>query len=360
MPISSTDKDIKQIIIWLFAGCILIYAMVVIGGITRLTHSGLSMVEWNMIVGSKPPMSDADWQIPFEKYKLSPEYQQINYHFTLEEFKSIYWWEYIHRFLGRMIGLVFLLPFIYFWVRKKLNPDLFKKLIVILILGGFQGVLGWYMVKSGLSREPRVSHYRLAAHLISAFTVFGVTLWVALSLKFKVESSKLEEEKKGSEVGSRKTEVAGLKKLSLALFCVVVLQIIYGAFVAGLKAGYLCPTWPKMCDEWIHDSVFALQPWWRNFIEGQAGVQFVHRYIAYAVVIIVGLIFYKARKIELTSLQKRIVNALAIIVSCQFLLGILTLLYSVPVLLGVLHQTGAFFLFGTSLLMMHSLKTKKN
>lgn len=360
MPITLSDKDLKPIIIWLFAGCFLIYAMVVIGGITRLTHSGLSMVEWNMIVGSKPPMSDADWQVPFEKYKLSPEYQQINYHFTLEEFKSIYWWEYIHRFLGRMIGLVFLLPFIYFWIRKKLTPDLFKKLIVILILGGFQGVLGWYMVKSGLSKEPRVSHYRLAAHLISAFTVFGVTFWTALSLKFKVQSSKLVGEKKETEVGSPKSEVARLKKLSLLLFCVVVLQIIYGAFVAGLKAGYLCPTWPKMCGEWIHDSVFVLQPTWRNFIEGQAGVQFVHRYIAYVVVIIVGLIYYKSRKTQLNHIQKRIVTVLVIIVLCQFLLGVLTLLYSVPVLLGVLHQTGAFFLFGTSLLLMHSLKKEES
>lgn len=355
MPITLSDKDLKPIIIWLFAGCFLIYAMVVIGGITRLTHSGLSMVEWNMIVGSKPPMSDADWQVPFEKYKLSPEYQQINYHFTLEEFKSIYWWEYIHRFLGRMIGLVFLLPFIYFWIRKKLTPDIFKKLIVILILGGFQGVLGWYMVKSGLSKEPRVSHYRLAAHLISAFTVFGVTFWTALSLKFKVQSSKLEGEKKETEVGSRKSEVARLKKLSLLLFCVVVLQIIYGAFVAGLKAGYLCPTWPKMCGEWMHDSVFVLQPTWRNFIEGQAGVQFVHRYIAYVVVIIVGLIYYQSRKTQLNSLQKSIVNGLVIIVLCQFLLGVLTLLYNVPVLLGVLHQTGAFLLFGTSLFLIHRL-----
>jgi cytochrome c oxidase assembly protein subunit 15 len=347
--------SLRPIIIWLFAGCFLIYAMVVIGGITRLTHSGLSMVEWNMIVGSKPPMNEAEWQIPFEKYKLSPEYQQINYHFTLEEFKSIYWWEYIHRFLGRLIGLVFLLPFIYFWFRKKLTPDLFKKLVIILILGGFQGVLGWYMVKSGLNREPRVSHYRLAAHLISAFTVFGFTFWTGLSLKFKVQSSKFEEGVQDSEVKNTQAKIGRIKNLSIILFCLLILQIIYGAFVAGLKAGYLCPTWPKMCDEWIHDSVFALQPSWRNFIEGQAGVQFIHRYVAYAVVFMVGLIYYKARKTsDLDTLQKRTLNALVIIVLCQFTLGVLTLVYSVPVLLGVLHQTGAFFLFGTSLLLIYS------
>lgn len=326
--------------------------MVVIGGITRLTHSGLSMVEWNMIVGSRPPMSNADWQIPFEKYKLSPEYQQINYHFTLEEFKSIYWWEYIHRFLGRLIGLVFLLPFIYFLVREKIPPGLLKKLIIILILGGFQGVLGWYMVKSGLNKVPQVSHYRLAAHLVSAFAVFGVTFWVALDLVYRMDKERMTRDN-----GTAR----GLKKLSLVLFCIVVLQIIYGAFVAGLKAGYLCPTWPKMCDEWIHDSVFALHPWWRNFIEGQMGVQFIHRYIAYAVVFMVGLIYFKARKVPaLGDLQKRIVMALVIIVLCQFLIGVLTLLYSVPVLLGVLHQTGAFFLFAGSLFLMHSLRTGEN
>lgn len=343
------NKTLKPIIVWLFSGCFLIYVMVVIGGITRLTHSGLSMVEWNMIVGSKPPMNDADWQIPFDKYKLTPEYQQVNYHFTLEEFKSIYWWEYIHRFLGRLIGIIFLVPFIYFWIKKKLDRPLFKKLLLILILGGFQGVLGWYMVKSGLNKEPRVSHYRLAAHLISAFTVFGFTFWTALGLvynKVAVEAGTPE------NAGQKK-----LKKLSIVFFCVVVLQIIYGAFVAGLKAGYLCPTWPKMCDEWIHDSVFVLHPTWKNFVEGQAGVQFIHRYIAYIVALMVVLIYYRSQHmLNRTLLQKRIVMALVIIVSCQFVLGVLTLLYSVPVLLGVLHQTGAFVLFTASLLLIYHFR----
>lgn len=341
-----TNKSNRPIIIWLLWGCLLIYAMVVIGGVTRLTHSGLSMVEWNMIIGSKPPMNDADWQAPFEKYKLSPEYQQVNYHFTLEEFKSIYWWEYTHRFLGRLIGLFFIVPFIYFLVRKQLNSDLLKKLIIILLLGGFQGVLGWYMVKSGLSKEPRVSHYRLAAHLISAFTVFGFTFWTVLGLIYQRDDT---------EQGTGNI-FSDLRKWSVFLFCVVTLQIIYGAFVAGLKAGYLCPTWPKMCDEWVHDSIFVLNPWWKNFIEGQAGVQFIHRYIAYVVVLLVGIIYFKSRRLQLNTSQKKIILLLLLFVFSQFLLGVFTLIYSVPVVLGVLHQTGAFFLFGGCLLLLHRIR----
>lgn len=296
-----------------------------------------------MIVGSLPPLSDADWQQPFEKYKQSPEYQQLNNNFTLQEFKSIYRWEYLHRFLGRFIGMVFIIPFLYFLFRKKISPSLLKKLLLVLLLGAFQGVLGWYMVKSGLNKDPHVSHYRLAAHLISAFTVFGVTLWIAMDL---IREQKIEKDTNNNE------QKRGLKKWSVALLILVIIQIIYGAFVAGLKAGYLCPTWPKMCDEWMHDSVFALTPIWKNFIEGGAGVQFVHRYIAYIVVIVVEIIWFKTRKTQMKDLMLS-ANLLLGIVILQFTLGVLTLLYSVPVLLGVLHQTGAFLLFTTTLLHTH-------
>lgn len=326
--------------------------MVVIGGITRLTHSGLSMVEWNMVVGSLPPLSDADWQQPFEKYKQSPEYKQFNYNFTLQEFKSIYWWEYLHRFLGRFIGIVFIIPFFYFLFRKKISPPLLKKLLLILTLGAFQGVLGWYMVKSGLNKNPHVSHYRLAAHLISAFTVFGVTLWVVLNLVTENGREKIENEKISNE------QKLVLKRWSVALLVTVIIQIIYGAFVAGLKAGYLCPTWPKMCDEWMHDSVFALTPAWKNFIEGGAGVQFVHRYVAYIVVILVEIIWFKTKKMDIKPLKTR-ANLLLGVVAFQFTLGVFTILYNVPVILGVLHQTGAFLLFATTLLYIHQLKIHK-
>ncbi len=341
------NNPFRPVITWLFCGCFLIYAMVVIGGITRLTHSGLSMVEWNMIIGSRPPMNEAEWQIPFEKYKQSPEYQIINSHFTLDEFKSIYWWEYSHRFLGRFIGLIFIIPFIYFLTRKKIPGPLFKKLLFILMLGAFQGALGWYMVKSGLIKNPHVSHYRLTAHLLSAFAVFGLTFYVALGLLYP----KREQADKKTDHG-----IIHLRRAAILLFCLVVLQITYGGFVAGLKAGYLCPTWPKMCDVWIHDAVFALQPLWKNFLEDPISIQFIHRYLAYALALLVVYIYFKSQKVKsLSTLQKRIALTLLIIVSLQFLLGVLTIIYSVPAPLGVLHQTGAFFLFACTLLFIHRL-----
>ncbi len=333
----------KPIIIWLFTGCIMIYLMVVIGGITRLTHSGLSMVEWNPIIGSIPPMSDADWQIPFDKYKQTPEYQIINNQFSLEEFKSIYWWEYIHRFLGRTIGVVFLIPFFYFWSKKRFDKSLLKKMFVLLALGALQGVLGWYMVYSGLQKEPHVSHYRLAAHLISAFTVFGFTFWYALNLLYPqaIEENNI---------------IKQVKRLSVIMFGIIVLQIIYGAFVAGLKAGLFYNTFPKMGTKFIPETVTSFDPFYKNLIENPSGVQFIHRTIAYLAVIIVLFTWETIRKMELTKLQRRASNFMLGVVFVQFLLGIITILYAVPVTMGVLHQTGAFFLFASSLFFMHSLR----
>ncbi|MGQ0828529.1 MAG: COX15/CtaA family protein [Bacteroidota bacterium] len=333
----------RPIIIWLLAGCFLIYAMVVIGGITRLTHSGLSMVEWNMIVGSMPPMNDADWQEPFEKYKQSPEYRIINNQFTLEEFKSIYWWEYTHRMLGRTIGLVFFIPFCYFWVKKKFDTPLLKKMILLLILGSFQGVLGWFMVKSGLQKEPHVSHYRLAAHLISAFTVFGFTFWYAMDLIYPA----------AAEENNAKKKITRYAKI---MFGLIVLQIIYGAFVAGLKAGLFYNTFPKMSGSFMPETVTAYEPFWKNFMENPAGVQFIHRCLAYVVTIFVLFVWEHARTIQLTPLQRKASNVMLATVAIQFILGVITILYAVPVAMGVLHQTGAFFLFASALFFIHSLR----
>ncbi len=216
-----------------------------------------------------------------------------------------------------------------------------KKALILFALGGFQGFLGWFMVSSGLSENVYVSHYRLAIHLISAFAVFGFTFWYALDLLPPSE---------GGEAGR-------LKKLSIILFSVVILQIIYGAFVAGLKAGYGYPTWPKMGDAWIPDEVMALEPVWKNFLEGHAGLQFIHRYLAYVVVLLVGILFSKGMNLNLSAGQRNIIYALAIIVTIQFCLGILTLVYGVPIVMAVLHQTGAFFLFATTLLLIHRTKT---
>ncbi|MES2591712.1 MAG: COX15/CtaA family protein [Bacteroidota bacterium] len=333
----------KSIIIWLLAGCFLIYAMVLIGGITRLTHSGLSMVEWNMIIGSLPPMNDADWQVPFEKYQQSPEYQIINNQFSLEEFKSIYWWEFIHRMLGRTIGVVFLIPFFYFLIKKKFDKPLLRKMFVLLLLGALQGVLGWFMVKSGLQKEPHVSHYRLAAHLISAFTVFGFTFWYALDLLYP-------------KVIAETVILKKVRRLASITFAIVIIQIIYGAFVAGLKAGLFYNTFPRMGTSFVPDTVVSFDPFWKNFLENPSGVQFIHRYLAYAVVIIIVLLWETSRKIELSALQRKASNFMAAVVGVQFLLGIITLLYAVPITMGVLHQTGAFVLFAAVLFFMHSLR----
>lgn len=333
----------RSIIIWLLTGCFLIYVMVVIGGITRLTHSGLSMVEWNMIVGSMPPMTETDWLVPFEKYKHSPEYLIINNQFSLEEFKSIYWWEYSHRLLGRIIGIVFLIPFFYFLIKKKFDKPLLNKMFVLLALGALQGFLGWFMVKSGLQKEPHVSHYRLAAHLISAFTVFGFTFWYALDLLHHQNIEQNEKTKK-------------LHRLSYLMFGIIILQIIYGAFVAGLKAGLFYNTFPRMGNSFFPETITAYEPFWKNIVENPAGVQCIHRYLAYFVVIIVVFVWESVRKMNLTELQRKASNVMVSVVFIQFLLGIITLLYSVPVVMGVLHQTGAFLLFASALLFMHSLR----
>ncbi len=332
-------KDHKKVIYWLLTGCVLIFIMVVVGGITRLTHSGLSISNYKLISGTIPPMNDAEWQEAFELYKQYPEYQKINYDFTLTEFKDIYFWEWIHRVIGRLIGIVFFLPFLYFLIRKQLSRSTIRKCIILLGLGAFQGFLGWYMVKSGLVDRPDVSHYRLAMHLTTAFITFAYTLWVALDLMFP--------EKKDIQKGFRNLIRWGMG--------VLLLQIIYGAFVAGLDAGWIHNHWPLMSDgKLIHETVtIEHEPVWKNFVEGKSGVQFVHRYLAYIVVILIGVIAYKGRKYNLSQFQKKGIQLLVSLVLVQFVLGVLTLVLQVPVWLGVMHQVVAFFLLAAMTFTLH-------
>jgi cytochrome c oxidase assembly protein subunit 15 len=334
------NNKYKPVIIWLLSGCLLIFLMVIIGGITRLTNSGLSMVDWKLIMGAIPPIGDEAWQKTFEQYQQFPEYQMVNYHFTLEEFKSIFFWEYFHRLLGRLIGLVFIVPFVYFLLKKKLSKKLTIQCLIILGMGALQGAIGWWMVKSGLVKDPDVSHFRLAIHLITAFLTFAYTFWVALNLIYPNNHS----------------NYSGLRKVIYLLFGITILQIIYGAFVAGLNAGFVINTWPKMGDEWISDSVFAIEPLWLSLVEGLAGVQFVHRYLAYVVVVVIGYIWFKARRMGLTAIQKQGVNILLVAVLFQFTLGVFTLLFAVPVWLGVAHQLGAFLLLTAIVFVMNAFK----
>jgi heme a synthase len=345
MENTPVTKSNKAIIGWLLTGCALVYIMVVVGCITRLTHSGLSITDWNFM-GSLPPLSEDAWFERFQKYQTSPEFIYKNNTMSMEEFKSIFWWEYIHRSIGNTMMGVFLLGFVWFVVRKKFDRPMLMKAVFLFGLGALQGLIGWWMVKSGLVKDPNVSHYRLAIHLMSAFSVFAFTFWFALQLIYPSEKIKENEGKK-------------LNKVTIVLFAVLILQIVYGAFVAGLKAGLFYPTWPKMGDEWFpEETIMVEDSFLRNFLEIGAGVQFMHRTIAVIVVACVAWLWSRSSKLELTKQQSRGVTLLIYGVTIQFMLGVFTLLYQVPVVLGVLHQTGAFFLFATTIYLLFHINVK--
>lgn len=336
------NKAHKPVIIWLLTGCVLIFSMVVIGGITRLTGSGLSITEWNVIMGTLPPMNQDDWNIAFDKYKQSPQFAKVNFTMNVEEFKSIFWWEYIHRLVGRTIGVVFLIPFLWFLLKRKLDVPLIKKLLVLFALGGLQGFLGWFMVASGLIDNPYVSHYRLAIHLITAFFTFAATFWVALDLQYQ---------------STPRTQTSrALQTTTMWLFAVAVVQIIYGAFVAGLHAGKFYTTFPTMDGEWIPQAITTLTPFWRNLTEGTAGVQFIHRILAYVILVLTALLWNVARKQQLSTTQRSGVTAILLSVGVQVTLGIITLLNAAPISLSAIHQAGAFGVFASCVYFIHRLK----
>ncbi len=321
----------KSVVIWLLSGCFLIFIMVLVGGITRLTDSGLSMSTWSLI-GGAPPLNLKEWMVAFETYKQTPE-GQVNKHYSLSDFKYIFFWEYLHRMIGRFLGLVFIIPFIYFLIKKRLSKKLIFQCSMLLLLGGLQGVIGWWMVKSGLVDKPDVSHYRLAIHLTTAFLTCSYTLWVALPLILP---------------GLRKGNKALLKKLSL-LFVLIITQIIYGAFVAGLKAGKIYNTWPKMGGHWIPESVF---------LDIGANYQFIHRTLAIIVVFLTFYIWIKYKNSTFSKLENNVLRLLPIIVTIQFFLGVITLVMGVPIVPAVLHQILAFLLLLT--LVLNLFLFKKN
>lgn len=331
----------KSVIYWLLSGCVLLFIMVTVGGITRLTNSGLSMTDWHLVTDTFPPLTDEKWQAAFEEYKKFPEYQKINIHndFQLSDYKFIYFWEWFHRFIGRIIGLVFIVPFVYFLIKKKLNSETIKKCIILLGMGAFQGFLGWFMVKSGLIDNPDVSHFRLSLHLTFAFITFAYTLWVALDIIYPTKN----------EV------ILPLRKLARIALVFLIIQIIYGGFVAGLNAGLIHNHWPLMSDgQLLHESVILEKDsWLLRLTEGKSGVQFVHRTMAYVVVGLILFLYFKSKKFILSSQQKNGLNLLVIIVFLQFLLGVFTLLFSVPLWLGLTHQIMAFILLATMTYTLH-------
>lgn len=337
-------KENKSVIIWLLSGCVLLFLMVVVGGITRLTNSGLSMTDWHLVTDTFPPLTEAKWQAAFDEYKKFPEYQKINIHndFQLADYKFIYFWEWFHRFIGRIIGLVFFVPFVYFLIKKKLDTDTVKKCIVLLLMGGFQGFLGWFMVRSGLIDNPDVSHLRLSLHLTFAFITFAYTFWVALDLIYPERNI---------------SRIIPLRTIARYALAALLIQIIYGGFVAGLNAGLIHNHWPLMSDgEFIHESVFIEKSGLlKNLIEGKSGVQFVHRTFAYAVVAIILFLYFKSKKYSLTNTQSKGINILVLFIFIQFALGVFTLLYSVPLALGLIHQIMAFFLLSAMTYTLHRL-----
>lgn len=322
----------------------MIYAMVILGGVTRLTGSGLSMVEWDPIFGIVPPLSQQDWQEVFSQYQDSPEYRKVNLGMDLDGFKSIYWYEYFHRVLGRTIGTVFLLPFLYFLVKKMLPGWLIPRLSLAFVLGGLQGLLGWYMVKSGLVDDPHVSQYRLTAHLGLALFIYAYLFWLFLEL-----------------VDYRdRVVIKPLRTLSWGIILLISVTIASGGFVAGLKAGHAYNTFPKMGDHWLPPGGWTLQPGWRNLFENIATVQFDHRLLAVTTLLAILLFWWAGRRRITQPATRWGVHLLLLAVCLQAGLGISTLLLHVPVALAATHQAGAVFLLSTALYVTHRLTAGKH
>ncbi len=340
--ISPQDRRISQ---WLLVCLSLIFVMVILGGVTRLTGSGLSMVNWHPIHGVVPPFTSAQWLEEFGRYQQSPEYLKINRDMKVGEFKSIFWFEYAHRMLGRLIGLVFLLPFLYFWWQNTIKPGLTPKLIIMFFLGGLQGLLGWYMVESGLAGNPHVSQYRLVAHLLSAILIYAFILWTILDLK------------QGQQVRSDDPSVVSAwRKVSLGLLILVLLTIVSGGFVAGLDAGVIYNTFPLMGGEWVPEGVSALSPWYLNLFENKVTVQFSHRLLAMTTGLLLLGWYIRGRFQFENPVLKRSFKLVGMMVVIQVLLGISTLLMQVPVWLAAMHQAGALLLLSAMLINLHALR----
>lgn len=316
--------------IWLYAVAVLVVAMILVGGATRLTDSGLSITEWKPIHGTIPPLSDGEWQEEFAKYREIPEYKLINEGMSLDAFKSIFWWEWAHRFLGRFIGVAFALPLAVFWIAGRLTPALKPRLLGILALGGLQGAVGWWMVASGLVDRVDVSQYRLAIHLTLACIILAAIVWVADGLR-----------PAGAPVPAR------LKRGAAVLVAVVFVQIFLGGLVAGLKAGWTFNTWPLLDGALVPGGLMVQAPWWLNVFENPKTVQFDHRLVAYALLVLVVLHAIAAARLAPKSEAAGRAWLLVLLVVVQATIGIAALVLVVPLSLGLAHQLGATVLLWT-------------
>jgi cytochrome c oxidase assembly protein subunit 15 len=330
IAVTDRERQARPLIrAWLWFVAFLVFAMVIVGGATRLTDSGLSITEWQPLLGAIPPFTEADWLRAFEKYKQIPEYSRVNQGMSLADFKFIYWWEWAHRFLGRFIGLVMIVPFLLLWLTRRIERHLVPRLAGLIILGGVQGALGWYMVKSGLVDRVDVSQYRLAAHLTLATVILGAIVWTAL----------------GIGDGKRRPPQGGRDWAAVGLAVLVLLQIALGGLVAGLDAGMGYNTWPLMDGQLIPRGLLIMEPLWRNFFENAMTVQFDHRLAAYAVTIYAAIYAWQVKG--------RAAKAVLHAVLLQVALGIWTLLAQVPLWLGLAHQAGAMIVFATAIWVIH-------
>jgi len=335
MMIQTRDKNRRQVGIWLLFMAFMVFAMVVVGGATRLTESGLSMVNWNPVTGAIPPLTDEAWQNEFNHYKESPEYRLKNHGMSLDDFKGIFYWEWGHRLLGRLIGLCFFIPMVWFWLKGQVPEGYKGRLVALFVLGGSQGLLGWYMVMSGLVDEPAVSHYRLTAHLMLALFIFAALLWTALDL--------LRPEPETTRGGIGALHYIGLVFL--------VLQLTMGALVAGLKAGHIFNTWPLMGESFVPEGLFIMEPAWLNFLDNAITVQFDHRIGAYVFSVLVAWIAAKNWRATPALRSASIILVGATLL--QMVLGIIMLLKEVPVTWGTAHQGGGVLVLAALINLIH-------
>ncbi len=314
---------------WLIVVAAMIFFMIVIGALTRLTESGLSMVEWRPVTGWLPPLSDAAWSVELEKYLSSPQGRLINRGFNVVEFRQIFWLEYSHRLWGRLIGVVFAVPLAWFWLRGELTPYLKPRLLALLVLGGLQGALGWAMVASGLIDRPAVSHYRLAAHLLLAVALYAYTVWLILELG----------------PSSARHDDAKTSRESTGLIAFLFVVLTWGALMAGLRAGSAHNTFPTMSGYWIPPGLFELQPWWLNLFENGTTIQFIHRWLAKLLVLGVLALAWRVRRPETL--------AAAAMALLQLGLGIATILSGINIGLATAHQAGAVVLLTALIVVRH-------
>jgi cytochrome c oxidase assembly protein subunit 15 len=327
---------------WLVLCCAMVVAMVLLGGVTRLTESGLSIVSWRPFTGIFPPWNDAEWQTLFAAYKNSPEFTKVNFWMTVDDFKSIFWLEFLHRLWGRLIGLVFLLPFLWFAARRMLDRGMILQMAGLFCLGGLQGLMGWYMVKSGLVDRPDVSQYRLAAHLGLAFIIYGWLLWLA----FRCLS------------GARGDgQDSAMRRHTLFLLFWVSVTILWGAVVAGIDAGLAYNTFPLMDGRLVPADMLMLEPAWTNFFENTATVQFTHRVLGTGLVVIAVTLWWRSRIRPISNAAARAIGWLAIIAALQMALGVSTLLSEVAMPIALLHQAVALVVIGMTLRVLYTLGT---